>query len=240
MKIVNKLLEWLKYFLFLIITIVVYEYLQPLVLLPFMSKLGTMPNILKSLLLISSEILVFIVLAIIYHKLIIANLKEFFKHPLKNIGPGLLCWIIGITGMIICNILITFVMGAGLSDNEEVNREIITKLPLYAIPAIAIFGPLVEEMVFRLSFRKVIPNKTLFIIITSIIFASVHLIASFNSFSEILLNFQELFHFFPYFCLALAFGFAYRKTDNICTTMFIHMLHNTYCLFIILLGMIVS
>ena len=237
---INKILEWLKYVLLLIITIVVYEYLQPLVLLPFMNSLGTMPNILKSLLLIGSEILVFIVLIGIYHKLIIDNIKTFFKHPFKNVGIGFVCWLLGMIGMVICNVLITFVMGGGLSENESVNREIITKLPLYAIPAIAIFGPIIEEIVFRLSFRKIIPNKTLFIIITSVIFASVHLIASFNSFSEILINFQELFHFFPYFCLALSFGFAYRNTDNICTTMFVHMMHNTYCLIIILLGMIVS
>ena len=234
-----KVLEWFKYLLLLIITFVVYYFLQSILLLPFMNILNDLSNFLKSIILLFSELIVFIILMLINIKLIIKDFKDFKKNFKKYLPKGLLCWLIGFIGMGVMNIIISFTIGAGVAENEALNREIITKMPLYAIPVIAITGPIIEETVFRLSFRKVIPNKALFIIITSLIFASIHMTASFNSFSEIFLNIPELLHFFPYLSLALAFGFAYRETDNIFTTMFLHIFHNTYCLVIIIMGMII-
>lgn len=232
--IMNKLLEWLKYVAFLIITVFVYEFLQTILLLPFMKVLNDLPLIIKSLLLLISESCILIVLFIIYHKLIIENFKDFKTNWKKYLPKGIAYWVIGFIGMGVVNILINITLGTGVAENEALNREIITKLPLYAIPAIALIGPMIEEIVFRLSFRKVIPNKFLFIVITSIIFAGVHMIASFNSISEIFTNIPELLHVLSYLCLALAFAFAYRDTDNIFTTMFLHIMHNTYCLILII------
>ena len=232
-----KVLEWFKYLLLLIITFVVYYFLQSILLLPFMNIITNLSSFLKSIILLFSELIVFIILILINIKLIIKDFKDFKKNFKKYLLKGFLCWLIGFIGMGVMNILISFTVGAGVAENEALNREIITKMPLYAIPVIAFTGPIIEETVFRLSFRKVIPNKALFIIITSLIFASIHMTASFNSFSEIFLNIPELLHFFPYLSLALAFGFAYRETDNIFTTICLHIFHNTYCLVIIIMGM---
>ncbi len=235
----GKLLEWFKYFILMLITFFVYYFLQSILLLPFMEKLTTMPYFVKSIVLLFSELIVFIVLILLNIKLIVNNFKDFIKNWKKYLPKGLLCWVIGFIGMGLMNVIITYTISGDVAQNEALNREIITKMPLYAIPAIAIIGPMIEETVFRLSFRKVIPNKALFIIITSLIFAGIHMTASFNSFSEIFMNIPELVHFFPYLSLALAFGFAYRETDNIFTTMILHMFHNTYCLVIIIMGLLV-
>ncbi len=235
----TKVLEWFKYLLLLIITFMVYYYLQSILLLPFLGIVSKIPNFIKSILLLISELIVLVILLLINHKLIIDNFKDFKKNFSKYIPKGLLCWLIGFVGMGFMNFIITFTIGSGVAENEALNREIITKLPLYAIPAIAILGPIIEETVFRLSFRKVIPNKALFIIITSLIFAGIHMTASFSSIGDIFNNIPELFHFFPYLSLALAFSVAYRNTDNIFTTIFLHMFHNTYCLVIILVGMLI-
>ena len=235
----GKLLEWLKYFTLLLIIFFVYYFLQSLLLLPIMDKLTNLPYFVKSIVLLGSELVVFVVLVLLNLKLIVNDFKDFIKNIKKYLPKGFLCWIIGFVGMGLMNVIITFTISGDVAQNEALNREIITKMPLYAIPVIAFIGPMIEEMVFRLSFRKVIPNKALFIIVTSLIFASIHMTASFNSFNEIFMNIPELLHFFPYLSLALAFGFAYRETDNIFTTMVLHMFHNTYCLVIIIMGLLV-
>ena len=232
----NKIMGWFKYLLLLGLTFFVYYILQSLLILPFMGIINDIGNLLKSLILLGSEVILLVVLFLIYHKLII---KDFIKNWKKYIPKGLLYWVIGFIGMGFMNILITFTVGSDVATNEALNREMITKLPLYAIPVIAFIGPIVEEIVFRFSFRKVIPNKFLYIVITSIIFAGVHMTASFDSFSAIWSDIPEFLHIFAYLSLALSFSFAYRDTDNIFTTMCLHILHNTYCLAIIIMGLLV-
>ncbi len=138
--------------------------------------------------------------------------------------------------MMIFNLILSFILGSNLSDNEELNRSILKSYPLYSIPTMIIFGPIIEELVFRLNFSKLFKNKMVLLIVSSIIFAALHLTASFDSFSSILTNAKELLFIFPYLALAFAFGLAYIKTDNILSSILIHITHNTYCVIVILIG----
>ena len=71
----------------------------------------------------------------------------------------------GFIGMFLCNLILMIFLGANVSDNEAINRELFTKLPLYAIPVMVFIGPIMEELVFRFNLRKVCKNKVCFIIV---------------------------------------------------------------------------
>ena len=91
-----------------------------------------------------------------------------------------------------------------------------------------LFGPFIEELVFRLPFKEKIKNKYLFYFITILLFAGVHV---FNGLSSV----TELVFFIPYGALSASFAYILDKTDNIFSTIIIHTLHNTFSIVVILL-----
>lgn len=233
----ERIIDFFKYMGLMVLVYLIYRFLPTICTLPFYGVLNNCSNLVKSLILLGIEVFVAFTIILIYIKDFIKDFKDFKANFKKYIPRAMLFWLIGFFGMGLMNIIINLVFNTGVSENEELNRLIIKQYPLYAIPAIAIIGPLTEELVYRFNFRKVLKNKTLFIIITSIIFASAHLEASFSSVSDLITNFTDLFYFFPYCALALAFAFAYRDNDNIFSSLSIHIFHNSYCLIMILIGM---
>ena len=117
--------------------------------------------------------------------------------------------------------------------NQQVNELVITKLPLYSLIGIIICGPFVEEIVFRLSFKEHIKNKYIFLILTTLIFAGVHVLNGITSP-------KELLFFIPYGALALAFAIILEKTDNIFTTVLIHTFHNSIAVIMLALATIIG
>ena len=86
-------------------------------------------------------------------------------------------------------------------------------------------APLIEEYVFRYSFKE-IKNYYLFVIFTSSLFASLHLL----SISQLI----ELMYFIPYFILSFGFSNVFFKTKNYFASAFAHIIHNLLCVIIIL------
>lgn len=232
-----KVLEYIRDLAICGIVFLLYYFLPKIIVLPFYGILTkTHNNIIINLIYLLMEILCLLPIILIYIKPLIEDLKKF---KFKNLLPGFIYWIIGFIGMFICNLILIIFLGTNVSDNEAINRELFTKLPLYAIPAMTFIGPIMEELVFRFNLRKVCKNKVLFIIVSSLIFAGAHLIVSFDSFSSIITNYTDLFYLFPYLCLAISFSLCYRETDNIFTSMFYHIIHNSYCIIILIIGLFI-
>ena len=80
-------------------------------------------------------------------------------------------------------------------------------------------GP-IEEIIFRKCYKNAFSNKWLFIILSSLVFGSLHVITSMTSL-------MDLLFIIPYGSLGAAFAIMYQKTDTIYTSMLMHMLHNT-------------
>ena len=120
--------------------------------------------------------------------------------------------------MIISNIIISFFI-EGNSTNETLIREYINIMPIYMIFSSCIYAPFTEEMVFRKSLRNCFNNKVLYILLSGLIFGSMHLLSA----SSIV----ELVFLIPYSALGCAFAYMYSKTDNIFVPMSFHMMHNT-------------
>ena len=163
--------------------------------------------------------------------LIIIN-KDLFlnKHiDLKNnISKYLLIiikyWLIGLALMIISNTIINHITHT-MAINELYNREQLSKHFISSLITMIILSPICEEIVFRGSFKKVINNKYIFCIFTSLLFGLFHVV--FNS---------DIIYMIPYALLGYYIAKTYYETDNIYTSIIMHSWHNLICILIIIMG----
>ena len=130
-------------------------------------------------------------------------------------------WFIGVVIMIISNMIISYFNNGGTSNNEESIRIFLEKSPVVAVIGIAILGPVIEELVFRKSFKDVFKNKWVYLFSSGIIFGALHVIMSpINSFVDYL-------YLIPYCSMGIAVAYMYYDTDNIMTSITMHIFHNS-------------
>lgn len=149
-----------------------------------------------------------------------------FKNNIKSYLPIILKWVLlGFGLMITSNYIISFFIDT-LPSNEITNRELIENNPALALFYLLLIAPLLEEYVFRFSFKS-INNYYVYTILTSVLFATLHLL-SVN-------NWIELLYFIPYFIFSFGFSNIYFKTKNYFASVFGHIIHNSLCVIIIML-----
>ena len=137
----------------------------------------------------------------------------------KKLEIGIKAWLIGLGVMMISNVLIGILTPAK-ATNEEAVQELIKSAKIISIIAIGIIGPIIEELVFRKSFREVFKNNTLFVLMSGLVFGSLHVVLTITGPSDLL-------YIIPYSSLGIAFAYMYVKTNSIYTSMIIHIFHNT-------------
>ena len=171
-------------------------------------------------------LILFLVLALIYHKRLIHDLKEFKKEyvfiAFKN-------WMIGLGAMFIANIVISS-FGGELATNEEANRNLLAMYPISSFISMVFLGPIIEEITFRASFKKAFSKWYTFAIVTSLLFGAAHIQTFFVTY-----DFIELLYLIPYSALGFFFAKAFYETDNIYTSYLAHLFHNGMCVILLLL-----
>ena len=177
-----------------------------------------LPTIIKVAYTLSVELLMIALIFYIFEKEFKAAFQDIKKNHLKYFNQNLKYYIIGLIVMMISNILIN-ILGGGLSTNETAIRNEFTALPIYTFISAVILAPILEESVFRLSFRAIFKNDFLFITISSLIFGGLHLITN---------PLNELFplYLLSYCSCAIAFSYMLKKTNNIFVSTFFHFMHN--------------
>lgn len=157
------------------------------------------------------------------------DIKKDFKDIKKNFKKYILVilkWtLIEFCFMIISNYVILLFIDS-LPNNELSNREFLMNSPILAISYLLLIAPMIEEYVFRYSFKN-IKNYYFFTFITSSLFASLHLL-SINSISHI-------WYIIPYFVMSVGFGTIYYKCQNYFASTIAHIIHNVLCVIIILI-----
>lgn len=172
-----------------------------------------------------SHILLTIYFFIKYKDILLDNIKKINK---KNLFTTILYWFIGFALMLLSNYIINYIiLPNSISNNELTNRELLFNNKVIYFIMLTILIPFIEEICFRLEFKKTIKNKYIFILFTATIFALAHLVSS----TKII----ELLYFIPYFILGLTFSTIYYKRNNIILSILAHILHNTINVLIILL-----
>ena len=186
-------------------------------------------NAIKDIALFVIDLLVVAVLVICNFDLLKNDFKKFKKDYKKCLDEGFKYYVLGLVLMVISNLIIINLNGGNIANNEELNRSVISLYPLYAISSIALFGPIMEEITFRGGFKQAIRNIVFYTVFTGILFGSAHIIGNVYAFSDVLF-------IIPYCILGLAFSYICYKTDNIFTSISIHMIHNLFSLLIIFIG----
>ena len=140
----------------------------------------------------------------------IKNFKKYFVISFKY-------WFMGLLLMIISNNIINQFI-SGLGENESSVQTLITKMPVIAFILTTILAPFVEEMVFRKYLKDCINKKTLYMIVSGLIFGFIH--TSINT------NILEILLIIPYGAMGFMLAKTLYETDNIYPTVMMHMFHN--------------
>lgn len=205
------------------------------IIIIILTKLGVnikvLPDNLKIAIMFLINLSLMIMLFIFYSKSIKENLKDLKLNFKSYIKDNFKYYVIGLLIMIISNIIISFFI-EGNSTNETLIREYINIMPIYMIFSSCIYAPFTEEMVFRKSLRNCFNNKVLYILLSGLIFGSMHLLSA--------SNLVELVFLIPYSSLGCVFAYMYYKTNNIFVPMTFHMVHNTIIVINYLLMLIIG
>ena len=205
------------------------------IIIIILTKLGVnikiLPSNLKIAIMFLINLSLMIMLFIFYSKSIKENLKDLKLNFKSYIKDNFKYYVIGLLIMIISNIIISFFV-EGNSTNETLIREYINIMPIYMIFSSCIYAPFAEEMVFRKSLRNCFNNKVLYILLSGLIFGSMHLLSA--------SNLVELVFLIPYSSLGCVFAYMYYKTNNIFVPMTFHMVHNTIIVINYLLMLIIG
>lgn len=216
----------------LIILMLFWSYIPLMLFNLFEINYTTLPTTIKYTYIVLGDITFLGFIIFIYRKDFFKDFKNFFNNKfIDNMKISLKYWLIGLTIMIISNLIINLISKGGIAGNEESVRELIDKLPIYMLLHLVIYAPITEELIFRRSFKNSFNNKYLYIITTGLIFGGMHIISNITSWTQIL-------YIIPYSALGIAFGALYKKTNNIFSTISIHAIHNflTLILYIIAIG----
>ncbi len=168
---------------------------------------------------------------LIFKKQIIKDFKEFKKNYKKYISIAFSYWIKGFFIMIVSNYILNIILKTGQSVNEMENIALIKGNILVHSLTVILIAPFLEELIFRMSFNKMTKNKHIFALITGAIFGSIHIITSLS-----LNNPLNILLLIPYSAMGVALGYAYKETDNIFSSLSMHMIHNTLSIIIIIIG----
>lgn len=161
-----------------------------------------------------------LIMIYIYRKTLIKDLKAFKDNFSNLIEKGIKYWLIGLVAMMISNLIISFILSGELANNEENVRNLLNTTPIIAFLMTGILAPITEELVFRKAFLSVFKDKWPFVLISGIIFGSLHVFLSLDSIFQLL-------YLVPYCSLGIAFSYMYYETKNIMVPIIIHMVHNS-------------
>lgn len=184
----------------------------------------------KTIYLIIYDVLTALLMIYIYRKDFITSFKDYKKNISKYLDYIWL-WIGSLILMIISNMIIVNFTVNEVATNQQAAIEELHLFPIYLIVSAAITGPIIEEIVFRLSIRKIINNNTLFIITSGLVFGLLHVVFSYT-------NITDFLYIIPYSIPGFAFAYMLVKTKNICVPISMHILHNSIMLILQIIALI--
>lgn len=224
---ITRLLN-ISLFSFLFLLYGSYSGILKILLNKFNINIKEMTNFNKSIILIVSEFLLVVFIVLIYRKelkkefvIYKNNFKKYFKFSLKY-------WALGLLIMGISNVIIQLIFK--VTPNNEANVQLVLKkLPLYITITSIFFAPILEELIFRKSFKKCFKNEIIFMFASGFLFGFMHVLSSTN-----ILGFLYII---PYGTFGVIFSYMYNKTETIFTSIFIHMMHNSILVILSLISM---
>lgn len=114
----------------------------------------------------------------------------------------------------------------GIFSANETGIQETLRDKIYAFPVIVIFGPIVEEVIFRKIIYKKIRSNNKYLRLESIFFVAL-IFAVHHCIAELYVgNFIQLVANLPVFIAGIGYTIVYEKTGNICCPIIVHMILN--------------
>lgn len=168
---------------------------------------------------ISIEVILIAIVLIIYKNQIINDFKDYKNNFKPYIKKYTEYWAFAVALMIIANIIIINIYPNSQATNQQAINELFKVAPIYIIISSVVLAPIIEELVFRLSFRCIFKNDIIFIILSGISFGAMHIIGSYTCLADWL-------YIIPYSIPGLVFAYTLEKSNNIFVPMSLHFMHN--------------
>ena len=205
-----------------IIVLLIY-FILPYLEAPLLNILGidpaTMPDTLKYAYLIAFQVAIFALILITLRKDLKKNIKDLKSNHLTYFKKYFKYWLVALAIMMISNAIIMAISDSNTSGNEELIRDLFKINPTYVYISSVLIAPFVEELVFRKAIYNIIPNKYLFIIVSGLVFGSLHVIGNVDSWTDLL-------YLIPYCTPGFIFAYIMYKTDNVLVSSGLHFMHN--------------
>jgi membrane protease YdiL (CAAX protease family) len=138
---------------------------------------------------------------------------QFFKRTELNLFKILIYLGAMYAVTIVVNLILVYFDLLNQSENQEVINALFTEAPSLTFFFGAVVAPLIEELTFRLGFRKMIKNDLLFILVSTFCFAFIHVLSG------------DYINIIPYLVLGAVLGIAYVREKSI---FFVIMLHSVW------------
>ena len=212
--------------LYLLISAFTYDFIRI-----FGINFNSLSLAMRQMYLILYEVLLTLLIVYIYRKDIIPNFKDFKKNFKEYVHKYIVYWFLMIGLMTVSNLIVTMFTTTDVSNNQSTIIELLKKAPIYTFIVTVITAPILEELIFRLSIRKIFKNNILFIIMSGLIFGSMHVIGSFDKAIDLLF-------IIPYSIPGFIFAYVYTKSKNICTTIGLHFMHNSIMIILQVIGLL--
>lgn len=181
--------------------------------------LNQVPQIIKYLYTICIDLIILFSIYCLFKKTINENFIDLKKNHLKYFKKYIKYWFLALAIMVFSNLLIISITNNGISNNEQSIRNLLVENPAFTFIISVLIGPFIEELVFRLCIRKIIPIDWLFIVVSGIIFGSLHIISSYQVPTDLLF-------IIPYSAPGMIFAYTLVKSKNIFIPMGLHFIHN--------------
>ena len=225
---INKLVEFGKSFYGLVIYFainILFSYI--------IHSINNIDYITYNILMILMEVTTLALLIYIYRKNLKKEFIDFDNNYKKYLSTGFKSWFVAIIVMGISNYYISNFIVKEIANNQAINQTVMTKMPLFAIIAMIITGPFIEELVFRYGFKRHIKNKYVYYFLATFVFTALHV---FNGITSV----NELLYFIPYGAMAASFAYTLNKTDNVFSSTVVHTIHNFISILLLIITMILG
>ena len=202
-------------FLYLIASSLPYDFIKL-----FGVNYNDLSLIARQIYLILYEASLTLIIVYIYKKDFIPNFKDFLKNNIKYFKKYIKYWFIMLGLMILSNLIITMFTTTITSENQQALVDTLGKAPIYTFIITVFIAPILEELVFRLSFKKIFKHTNiLFIVFSGLFFGGMHVLGTLS-------NPIDLLFIIPYSIPGFIFAYIYSKSKNICIPMSLHFIHN--------------
>ena len=95
------------------------------------------------------------------------------------------------------------------------------EFPIITTLSIAFLAPIIEELVFRQSFKDIFKNKWVYLATSGLLFGALHVVMS-PIYSPL-----DYLYLIPYCSMGVAFSYICYKSNNIINSIIMHILHNS-------------